>query len=381
MNIGIIGAGIGGLTAAIATEQFGFHTRVFERAPAFRPVGAGITLGANAMGVYSKLGLREKIENRGNPLEAALLKDASGTILSRVNLEAAGEKCGTSSVAIHRARLHDILLESFNDVSLGHEAVQLRETPDSTICEFKQGESFSAERFIVADGVRSQLRDQLLPPEPVRNANQFCWRGVTPRQQLNEQLSTEARSGVEMWGEGARFGYVPISEDEIYWYAVLSDSLVTFDTADFNALTSFYERAFAPVAAELISQCDPEAIIAQPIADRRPATVWHKGSIAFLGDAIHSTTPNMGQGAGMAIESAYVLGQCLKQYPDSEKAYEEYTRMRLNRCHKVTNQSWIIGKVAHSASPWAGLRNGILKLVPDRTQQRTLADFFAGAPG
>tara|TARA_R110002073_G_scaffold921_9_gene6694 strand:- start:14711 stop:15859 length:1149 start_codon:yes stop_codon:yes gene_type:complete len=381
MNIGIIGAGIGGLTAAIAAEQLGLNPQVFERAAEFKAVGAGITLGANAMKVFSRLGLSDRILSHGNRLEEALLKDASGEVLSRINLIVAGEQCNSMSVAIHRARLHEVLLGELSDVSLGHEAIQLDSDSTQVTCHFKHGSSYCADRIIVADGVRSTLREQILPLQPVRHANQFCWRGVTNRKMLNQPATVEKSSGVELWGKGARFGYVPINPDEIYWFAVVSDPLINFDTSDAEALAAIFEQAFTPVASQLIRSTESKTIIAQPIIDRRPVDLWHRGQIVFLGDAIHPTTPNMGQGAAMAIESAYVLAQSLQQNVDAETAYQHYTKVRSSRTRQVTNQSWTIGNVAHTKSAWAAsLRTTAIKLVPDRLQQRALANFFSAVP-
>ena len=181
MKIDIIGAGIGGLTTAIALEQKGFKTRIFEQAENIKPIGAGIILANNAMQVYEKLGLRREIEKYGNPISSLNITKANLKPLSKMDLTYFEEKFKVKNIAIHRGVLQQILIDKLEttSLSLNHKLTKVIESRNGHFLEFKNGEKIQSSTLLGADGLSSIVRNDLFNNNTIRNANQICWRGIT----------------------------------------------------------------------------------------------------------------------------------------------------------------------------------------------------------
>ena len=220
MQIDIIGAGIGGLTTAIALEQKGFKTRIFEQAETIKPIGAGILLANNAMQVYEKLGLRKTIEENGNPISALNITDANLKLLFKVDLTYFEKKFKVKNVAIHRGVLQQILVDKLNDSSLklNYKLKEVTENANGHSLEFENGKKIQSSTLLGADGLNSMVRQCLFPNNTIRSANQICWRGVT-EYNLPPQFQNELN---EAWGKSGRFGFVKIAENKVYWFALKS---------------------------------------------------------------------------------------------------------------------------------------------------------------
>src|SRR5262249_30160859 len=149
--------------------------------------------------------------------------------------------------------------------------------------------------FVVgADGLRSTVRASLFGDEVPRAAGQIAWRGICPR------ASAAGDMGGESWGRGARFGFVPISDAEVYWYAVRDTSAAPPESADQHCeLVRFYGDWHAPISA-MLRTTDPAAVIRTELFDRVPTDTWGRGPVTLLGDAAHPMTPNLGQGGCQA---------------------------------------------------------------------------------
>lgn len=371
-KITIIGAGIGGLATAIALRRKGFEVEIFESTPQFTEAGSGINLALNAMQIFKHLGIAEKIEQNGHPLEAMNVRDLELDLLASSPIKELAAFYSVRAVAIHRARLHSILLGELGDtpVYLNKKLRSLSQKGEQVELVFEDGATHTATIVIGADGIRSVVREAVVPEAKSRDANQICWRGIS-KATLAEAFQKELN---EIWGVGSRFGFVPISSDEVYWFALIRKD--KRNNLSENGLSLF--KNYPQVVQQILGETPEEAIICNEIWDLKPIDIWYKGNIVLLGDAAHATTPNLGQGACQAVESAYVLAECLASEQDISLAFEKYRQQRIAKAHYVVRTSWALGKMAQLEKSWAySLRNFLMKRLPQTVADRQSKRLYA----
>ena len=358
--IDIIGAGIGGLTTAIALERKGFKVRIFEQSEVLKHIGTGIILANNAMQIYEAFGLREKIERKGNILSSMNITTSDLNVISSMDLLSFKTLYGVNTVAIHRGDLQDILLGALVDVEikLGHKLKNIKPNGLDNTLEFENGISEQSAKLIAADGLNSIVRKILFPKNTLRNAKQICWRGVT-----KYRLPLEYKDKLcEAWGSSARFGFVQISETKVYWYALKSFKECS-QALELDNINEYFS-GFHPLVKKLLTDSPKNSIHSSEIIDLNSISSWHKNNICLLGDAAHAMTPNMGQGACQAIEDAYVLADCLSSV-SLEEAFSKYQNIRFSKVNKISEYSWMIGKISHVQNPFLiKLRNWIFSMTP-----------------
>ncbi|MEM8899489.1 MAG: FAD-dependent monooxygenase [Bacteroidota bacterium] len=356
----IIGAGIGGLTTAIALGQEGFPYRIFEQAADLKPVGAGIILANNAMQVYNKLGLRREIEQAGNLISFLKITNPQLKPISKVDLSFFEQKYGVKNVAIHRGALQQILLNHIekDSLHLDHKLAEISPNQNAIQLTFENGQKVVSETLLGADGIHSSVRKALFPNTHIRSAGQTCWRGAA---EYDLPLSFQ-RELNEAWGPGIRFGFVQIAPAKVYWFAV--KSMKRGEALAVEELAGSYQR-FHPLVQDILAHTPIANIHTATLDDLKPFSPWWKANICLLGDAAHATTPNMGQGACQAIEDAYVLAQCICDYPNMDEAFSTFQRLREAKAHMIVKNSWQIGKMAHWKNPLAvGMRNMLMRSIP-----------------
>ncbi len=372
MTIDIIGAGIGGLTTAIALEQKGINTRIFEQAEQIKPIGAGIILANNAMQVYEKLGLRKIIEENGNHISSMNITKPNLKPLSKIDLSYFEQKHHIKNIAIHRGKLQQILLGKLKStkINLNHKLISINENKEGYSLDFESGNQIQSKVILGADGLNSIVRRNLFTNHRIRSANQLCWRGVT-----DYKLPTKFRNELnEAWGKLDRFGFVQIAESKVYWYALKSfkKSKTEFSIDDL----SNYFQDYDLIVRDIIRSTKKEQIHTAEISDLKPSKVWYRKNVCLIGDAAHAATPNMGQGACQAIEDAFTLSECLDKY-EINNAFAMYQKIRLPKAHQVVKTSWRIGKMAHQKNPiLISLRNQMLRLSPSSINRRQNEQIF-----
>lgn len=373
MFVDIIGAGIGGLTTAIALEQKGYKIRIFEQAEKIKPVGAGIILANNAMQVYEKLGLRKIIEEKGNAISSLNITKANLKPISKVDLSYFENKFKVKNIAVHRGILQQMLIDqlSSSQLNLNHKLNKIIKTPNGYSLEFKNGEKIQSSIVIGADGLNSVVRQNLfLNNNTIRNANQICWRGIT-QFNLPKQYQNELN---EAWGASERFGFVQIAEGKVYWYALKSFNK-NKDEFNVNKIEDYYSK-YNSVIKNIISSTKKEQINTAEISDLEPINDWYKENVCLIGDAAHAMTPNMGQGACQAIEDAYVLSECIKKY-DINYAFKEFQKLRQPKAQQVVKVSWMVGKIAHLSNPiLIAFRNQMMRLTPSFINRKQSEQIF-----
>ncbi len=360
MTIDIIGGGIGGLTTAIALKKKGYKIRVFEQAKTLKNVGAGIILANNAMQIYEKLGLKNAIESKGEPISAMHITTLNLNSISKIDLTYFEKKHMVKNIAIHRGTLQDILSSQLasTELYLEHHLDTIKPFNTGYILKFKNGTSIESSILIGADGIHSTVRQHLFSNTRIRDAKQICWRGLT-----NFKLpSTYTNALYEAWGKSERFGFVKIAEDKVYWYALKSITSAT-EIHNPKVIQNYY-KAYHPVIKALLAATETTAIHTAKIFDLNPLHTWHTGNVCLIGDAAHAMTPNLGQGACQAIEDAYILAECVDKYDDTT-SFATFQNIRLPKAHRVVNTSWRLGKIAHLSHPiLIALRNTLMRCMP-----------------
>jgi 2-polyprenyl-6-methoxyphenol hydroxylase-like FAD-dependent oxidoreductase len=371
----IIGAGIGGLAAAQALLRLGHQVRVYEAATELREIGAGVVLGANAMRALDELGLHAAVRPVGTPLTTIRLLDEHGRVLNRADTSAFTERLGYDNLAVHRADLQHALLRALPPgvVHLGHRLARVEQTATHVTAFFENGAQATAEALIAADGIRSRVRRQLLPTSQPRYAGYTCWRAVVRAN--TPGLPTTGSS--ETWGRAGRFGLVPVADGRLYWFACIKSPapdnpiLRAYQVAD---LQRHFAGFHTPIPQVLAATTDADLLWGD-LFDLAPLATFAFGRVLLLGDAAHATTPNLGQGAGMAVEDAAVLARCLSRAPaDVPAAFRDFDRQRRPRTRRIVEQSRQLGMLAQFTPPWLiPLRNAALAAVPDWLTARQMA--------
>jgi len=372
----VVGGGIGGLCAAIALRRRGVAATVYERAEELGDVGAGLVLAANAIRSLRRLGLGEAAVAAGAAVERAQIRREDGRVLAAIDMRREEVRTGAPTIAIHRAALHRVLRAALpaEAVRLGAECTGVESGERGVVARFADGREVHGDLLIGADGLRSVVRRQLFPEIEPRDAGYSAWRGAV--------ASTDATAlGItsETWGRGLRFGIVRVDEARIYWFATANSAPGKRQDPESRKrhLLELFGDWHAPIRA-LLEATPAEAILHNDIADLQPMPRWSAGRIALLGDAAHATTPNLGQGACMAIESAEVLAASLGENAAVEAALLAYERRRRPRTTFVTRQSRRIGRLAQWSNPFAcELRNLLVRLLSGNKMERRLAEFLA----
>ncbi|NIJ46058.1 2-polyprenyl-6-methoxyphenol hydroxylase-like FAD-dependent oxidoreductase [Wenyingzhuangia heitensis] len=369
MIIDIIGGGIGGLTTGIFLKRKGFNVRVFEQTKEVRSLGAGIILANNAMQVYQKLNLSDKITAQGSYVSSVKIVDEKLETISETDLSVFESKYQLKNIAIHRGKLQRILMDEFesDELFLDHQLKGIKKKSNGCLLKFNNDKDYNSEVVIGADGIHSKVRQLLFESVKIRKAQQICWRGVL-NYNLPEKYSHQA---VESWGKGVRFGFVKINDQKVYWYALKSIHKYRKQNININDF-----KVFDSLVADIISKTDEKNIHTAEIMDIAPFKNWSVDCICLLGDAAHATTPNLGQGACQAIEDAFVLAECIEKH-HILKAFKEYEKLRIKKAHKIVLTSYKIGTIAHwSNSLLVWLRNRIVKTIPLSIQEKQMEAIF-----
>lgn len=368
MKFGIMGAGIAGLTAGIMLEKLGFEVEIYEAADSVRGIGAGIGLASNAIKAFEYLGLDKEVIAISNHLHDFEICNAAGKTILSADTERIKQNYDTDNFAIHRADLHNFLSGkiSSDKIYLNKRLRQFIQNKNEVLLEFEDGTSTSVDFLIGADGVNSRVRQQLIPNSEPRYAGYWCWRATVPHDFEGLQKSTE------VWGKNGRFGMTPLKGNRIYWYACINSNLK--DGVQDYGLDELKARfgEYFPMVREIFNLTQQKDLISTPIMDLKPIYNYHFGNVLLIGDAAHATTPNMGQGACMALEDVAVLhDELLKN--EMEMAFRNFEKRRLRRTHYITKTSWRAGKVAQSDNNLViFLRDFLLRILPAGISQSQL---------
>ncbi len=373
LNIAIIGAGIGGLTAAITLLQRGFKVQIYERSEELKESNAAITLFPNALRVLHHFGMSEEVYSMGKEVGQFTLATSKNNVLR--TLDFAEEEF--HPVTIMREHLYSILLKRLPEgiVNYGYTLRDYEIFDDMVSIVFTNEKQIKSDLLIGADGFSSKVRGLMLrDDDPVYQGYQV-WRGVidSPFPDILE------KGTMQFWGRGKRFGFMPLEDNKIAWWAASKESIhrINHMNADRKKKVYKYFRNWSYPVPELIKATDDHLIIKAGCYARIPAKVWSEELVTLLGEAAHSISPNLGLGVSLAIEDAAIIARCLDKYHTIEDALLYYEDARINRTQTITQDVLEIVRKGHLKKSFAiRIRNLILKYTPQSKVDKKLGEIF-----
>ena len=347
MNICIVGAGLGGLSAALALLQKGFRVTVLEQAAALGEIGAGVQLGPNAVGVLYRLGL-----------QTALEQVTCETLGKRVRLWNTGqtwplfdlgtvsrEMYGYPYLTVHRADLHQVLVDAVRALQpdalvLNAKLQSLLAHSDGVQLHLADGRVWAADAVIGADGVHSMVRAALFGEDAPRYSGVMAWRGVIDASKLPAHMREPY--GTNWVGPGAHVVQYPLRQGALM-------NFVGAIEGTHWAVESWSERGTREEClADFVGWHEEVQAMIHAIdvpykwvlKVRAPMDTWSRGPVTLLGDACHPTLPFLAQGAAMAIEDGYMLARALALCPtEPAQAFARYEAVRKDRTARVVEGS------------------------------------------
>jgi 2-polyprenyl-6-methoxyphenol hydroxylase-like FAD-dependent oxidoreductase len=376
----IVGAGIGGMALAAALQRLDIPVLVLERAVRLGEVGAGLGVLPNAVRALAAIGISRKLYGNAGPFRRFLVCNQSGAELTAIDFEGAFRRVGGEGYVMHRAALHAAISECVDPASVRLDAhVTAIEQNQAGVSVHVAGESAPVPGDLVvgADGLNSVVRGYVLGDGPPRYAGETIFRGITEAELDPPDVCRE------VLGVGQRAAFYDMGGGRCYWWAtspVPPGTHIAEETRSAYLQERFAGWPFGLPA--LFARTPSERILQNDIFDRNPARTWHRQRVVLLGDAAHPTTPNLGQGACLAIEDAVVLARTIGQASDWESALAHYHRQRGPRTARITRLSrWWGRSGLWKAAPLVWLRDQAYRSTPASWFERGMRDQYGYDPG
>lgn len=329
----IIGAGIGGMTAAAALKQQGIDCEIFEAVKEIKPVGAALSIWSNGVKCMNHLGMGHIMDELGGPMHNMAYHDGlSGEVMTQFSLSPLVEAVGERPCPVSRAGLQSQMIDWWgrDKIQFGKRIEKVEQTDTSVTAYFTDGSSATGDFMIAADGTHSIVRTHVLGYQTERRyAGYVNWNGLVD---IDENIAL-ADQWTTFVGEGKRVSIMPIAGGQFYFFFDVPLPLgLEEDRSTVIADLKGYFKGWAEPVQILIDAINPETTNRIEIHDINPFDTLVKGNIALLGDSAHSTTPDIGQGGCSAMEDSVVLGECFAETKDivaALKSYEEKRRFRV----------------------------------------------------
>ncbi|MCF8587597.1 FAD-dependent monooxygenase [Gordonia liuliyuniae] len=346
LDVAVVGAGVGGLTAAIAMRRLGNRVSVYEQSSGFSRVGADINLTPNAVRALDGLGggVAEWIRaNGGRPQFRLSRMWDTGEETSRIELGAdAEQRYGSPQLTLHRADLMTALESELPDgvVELGKRLENIVDGPGGVRLRFSDGSEATAAVVIGADGIHSRVREALLGADSPEFTGIVAFRAVVPADRVGDLVNADCF--IKWWGPDLSTQIVtfPLGLDEVFVFATVGQPEWTEESwstpGSIAELQGLYAD-FHPDARALLDRCGD--VLKSALYVRRPLPSWSGERAVLLGDACHPMTPFMAQGAGQACEDAVVLARCLSESDDPSSAFARYEAVRKPRTSEIQAKS------------------------------------------
>lgn len=331
LKVVIIGAGIGGLTAGIALHQAGYQVELYDRVGELRPAGAGISLWSNGVKVLNRLGMGDQIAKFGGQMDQMQYIYCNGEVMNQISLYPLIEAVGQRPYPVARTDLQGFLLDAFpGKVTLNAKCVAVEQDGQSVTAIFEDGQRATGDVLIACDGIRSILRNYVLDTEiQPRYAGYINCNGLVA---ASPDLAPD-KTWVIYVGEHKRASMMPVGDNRYYFFFDLPVAKGTpVHPNGIQAELIDYFRGWPEPVQKLIQRLAPDCTNRIEIHDVGPLDRFVKGRVALLGDAAHTTTPDLGQGGCQALEDAYVLANYLHStnlgVEDALKRYEAERKER-----------------------------------------------------
>lgn len=344
LRISIVGGGIGGLSAALALQHFGYRVSVFEQARELREIGAGVTITPNAMHALNFLGVGERVAKEAGPTEAYLIRHfQSGEVIkTRASGTDYVERFGAAYHQVHRADLHAALADAVlqnetNCVFLDHRFKSLAQGSGQVVATFTNGKAITSDVLIGCDGAASKVRACVFGDEEVNYTGQVAFRALLPMTNVPPGI---AKLPFAMFvGNNRVLLHYPLRHRTIMNVIGVARE-PTWQEEGWTIPATIEEFAslfsdFHPDVVDLIRAIAPGSLFKWGLRDREPLQQYTKGRVTILGDAAHPMSPFLGQGACIAIEDAMVLGRAFAAASTFGEAFGIYESTRRDRANGV----------------------------------------------
>jgi len=352
LTIAIVGAGLGGLTAASTLRRYGFDVQVYEQASRFARIGAGIQMMPNSMKVLRRIGIEERVRATSfEPYSHLNRQWDTGDVMRELPMPES--LFGAPYLCMHRGDLHEALLSVLPDgiIHGGKKLVGLDERRGRVTLTFEDGDTAEADVVIGADGVHSIARDLIIGPDAPIHKGRIAYRAVFPSALMGG--SDIGNSRTKWWGIDRHIViyYTRRDKSEIYFVTSVPEPAEWLTreswsaTGDVRELRKAYE-GFHPDVRTVLESC-PDCH-KWAILEREPLAKWSDGRVVLLGDACHPMTPYMAQGAATAMEDAAVLARCLADAEGDVRGafgrYEAHRKPRTSRIQAISSaNTWMKG--------------------------------------
>jgi len=362
----IIGAGIGGLTAALSLQRAGYRVSVYEQAPELGEVGAGVTITPNACHALNYLLGEERVETICHVPASGAIKhfETGATLIDTERGDLPRRQYGAHYCQVHRADLHDALSAAVlaNDPDALHvdsQFVALEESATDIAAAFANGKTATGDILVGCDGIRSEVRQVLWGADEPSFTGYIAWRGLVPTDRLDPEFLVPDSAAFA--GRGRTFTRYKVRQGTLY-------NFVAFARREEWEAESWSERAeisevleefseFAPEVQAIIRAIPPEQCFKWGLFDRPPLERWTLGRTTLLGDAGHPMTPFLAQGAAMAIEDGLILARAVAAADDWREALTRYEEARRERGTFVMLESHVNARRIYNRDPDSLSRN------------------------
>ncbi len=374
----IVGGGIGGLSAALCLAKRNVHVVVFEQASEFGEIGAGIQLSPNCTRVLHHLGLEPALRGVAFIPEGTEMRDwKSGKVISRNELGTSViETYGYPYYHVHRADLMRVLADaagSSPNIDLYTDAcVEKVEEKNEFVSVLHDGQSFTSDFLVGADGIHSVVRRRLFGNESPIFTGNVAWRGLVPAERLPNGLVRPVAAA--WWGPGKHFVHYYVRGGELLNCVCVVekegwDIESWTEKGDHAELASDF-AGWHDTIETLIANMDKDSCYKWALYDRPPMRQWGRDRITLLGDACHPTLPFMAQGAAMAIEDGAVLAACVSSASDVPSALQKYEDLRRERTAQIQLGSRRNAEIFHARGLKAVARNAAAGVAGGRVLDR-----------
>jgi 2-polyprenyl-6-methoxyphenol hydroxylase-like FAD-dependent oxidoreductase len=370
----VVGAGIAGLTAAIALDRIGLDVQVVERATALTEAGTALSLWPNALAALRHIGLGEAVAGIGTEEPAGVVRKPSGRLIMTLDQSRLHRQLGTPTLVVHRGDLQRCLLDAASHLPIRMETSVARVGTEGGVgrAELRDGEVLTAPLVLACDGIHSVARS-VVPNPPVSYRGRTSWRAVIGG------ASDLVPGACLTAGAGQQFIASRLRGDAVYWAADVG--LPEGANALLADRREFLLRAFSgwhdPIT-ELIARTDGDGLVIADLYDSVPSTL-RAGRVVVLGDAAHPMTPDLGQGACQAIEDGVSIAAFLDRHPDPEVALARYEAARLPRARQMVRESRLLGVLATAESPALTALRDAAARMPDWLNARLVARYASEA--
>jgi len=357
LDVVIVGGGIGGLTTAIALQRAGHRVRVVDQVRELRPAGAGISLWSNGVKVLNELGLGSRVADMGGTMERMAYADSTGAVLCDFSLSPLVQQVGQRPYPVVRSQLQAMLLDAVGPgrVTLGARCTGVTEVTDGVVVHLDDGPDLAADVVVAADGTHSRLREHVVGRVVPRDyAGYVNWNGL-----VDADVRLASSGTWQMWvGQGKRVSVMPVGDGRLYFFFDVPLDIDEVEPRgegpDAREQLAKHFAGWAPAVLHLIESLDPAATNRIPIHDHEPVDRMARGRVALLGDAAHSTAPDLGQGGCQAMEDALVLARYLTTTNVGvEDALARYDEERVDRTGEIMRRARTRARLTHAHDPAA----------------------------